>query len=184
MMTFAVLWVISPLILIPVPISYIVKNRNKDKRISELEEKLRNMRSDEVRSRMSRAGRAEGKTSEPLVKAAVLPAAAAAQPEITVEVQPETVVEAQAEVISEARSEAVGEAQTEVASEIKSEAAEEGQAEVTSEVRSEAVDEAQTEVTSEAQPEVAEEVQPEIVTAEVAVERPETTEEEIIVEES
>ena len=45
MALFAILWVLSPLALIPLLISFIIKNNNKDKRIGELESQLRQARS-------------------------------------------------------------------------------------------------------------------------------------------
>ena len=43
MALFAILWVLSPLVLIPVLISSIIKNNNKDKRIGELEAQVRRL---------------------------------------------------------------------------------------------------------------------------------------------
>ena len=41
MALFAILWVLSPLVLIPLLISYFIKNKDKEKRIGELEALLR-----------------------------------------------------------------------------------------------------------------------------------------------
>ena len=41
MALFAILWVLSPLVLIPLLISYFIKNKDKEKRIGELEAQLR-----------------------------------------------------------------------------------------------------------------------------------------------